>query len=570
MFDLSEMRRLLRGMAKVCDAGVMLLDMAGNLIEGVNAAGEDIAPDGQRLAGIYALARERPVNCDFSRDEGGMLSLSFKDFILVIDGGDRLAEERRFIEQFKATLPFIATTVGGVADICDENGSRIFSCDSDGKVYQRKIPYSKDGHTAMLERRPVIGASNRVKGGIAVRFPISRHYGLGFNNENSVMQKEKLIDRSRHFQFARYTFSDIIGASDVIRSCISLARRISSNLSTVLLFGETGTGKELFAHSIHNESPRCNRPFITVNCGALPGSLADSIFFGYEGGAFTGAKKEGGIGVFEQAQGGTLLLDEISELNLELQTKLLRILQEKELVRIGGKKKIMIDVRIIAASNKALGPLVEKRLFREDLYYRLNVVEIDIPPLRDRKEDIAPLVNSLLFSLNSLMGTNISGITREARDCLESYCWPGNVRELYNYIERALNTVTAETVLDVEHFPQIVRKQYKRLAKADSESAAYTRAKLKFAVTDKEKDLIESTLRRTNNSREKTAAILGVSPATLWRKIKKYGLLRSAAENEREAISEALEQTNHNRAAAAKKLNISTSTLWRKMKKYGG
>jgi transcriptional regulator with PAS, ATPase and Fis domain len=305
-----------------------------------------------------------------------------------------------------------------------------------------------------------------------------------------------------------------------------------------------------------------------VNCGALPNSLADSILFGYEGGSFTGAKKEGEVGVFEQAQGGTLLLDEISELNLELQTKLLRILQEKELVRIGGKKKIMIDVRIIAASNKALGPLVEKRLFREDLFYRLNVVEIVIPSLRDRKQDIAPLVDNMLFSLNSLMGTNISGITQEARDCLESYSWPGNVRELYNYIERALNTVTAETVLDVGHFPQIVKKQYKRLAKPDSESASCARAGLKFAVTDREKDLIESTLRRTNNSREKTSAILGISPATLWRKMKRYDLINSTSESERDIISAALEQVNYNRPAAAKKLNISTSTLWRKMKKY--
>jgi transcriptional regulator with PAS, ATPase and Fis domain len=212
---------------------------------------------------------------------------------------------------------------------------------------------------------------------------------------------------------------------------------------------------------------------------------------------------------------------------------------------------------------------VEKGLFREDLYYRLNVVEIDIPSLRDRKEDIAPLVGNLLFSLNSLMGTNVSGITPEARECLENYSWPGNVRELYNYIERALNTVTSETVLDVGHFPQIVRKLYKPLVKAEPESAHSPRARLKFSVTDKEKDLIESTLRRTNNSREKTATILGISPATLWRKIKKYDLVQSASESERDIISEALEQVSYSRAAAAKKLNISTSTLWRKMKKYG-
>lgn len=186
MLSLAELRTCLWALAKVCDAKVILLDREGNLIECVDTVREGISIDDKKLAKVYELVKGKPISCNFYQNKGGILSLLFKDFILVIDCDERFLEEQRFIEQFKSMMPLIATTVGGVADICDEKGNRIFSCDSDGKVYQRKTPYSKDGHISMLERRPVIGASNRVKGAIAIRFPISKHYGLGFNNENSV------------------------------------------------------------------------------------------------------------------------------------------------------------------------------------------------------------------------------------------------------------------------------------------------------------------------------------------------------------------------------------------------
>ena len=571
MVSLEDLTSSLSVIAEICDARVILSDKDGNYIQCIDSKGNDIQFNNDRFLKIFSYAKEEPIVCRKLENGSGILCLSLGDYYLFIDSQDRFMEEQVFIKQFKSVLPLIASTVGGDADIFNKDGIRIYSCHSNGKLFVREKPYSKQVHTAMADFRPIVGASNVVKGGTAVRFPISKHYGLGFNNERSVMQKEKLLDRTRHFQYARYTFSDIIGVSDNIDACKSLAKKIAMNLSTVFLFGETGTGKELFAHSIHNESPRCGHPFITVNCGSLPGSLADSIFFGYEGGAFTGAKKEGEVGIFEQAHGGTLLLDEISELDLGLQTKLLRVLQEKELTRIGGKDKIMIDVRIIAASNKALEPLVEKNLFRQDLYNRLNVVEIGIPPLRERIEDIVPLVNNFLFTLNRLMGTNVTGITQAARECLESYMWPGNVRELYNYIERALNTVTTETNLDVEHFPQVVSKQYKQLVKRNGKTRpqdSSAQNALNEALNEAEKEAIENALNKTDGNREAAAAELGISTATLWRRMKKYQLMDTTSDQEEELIYQALESTNYNRALAAKKLDMSVTTLWRKMKKY--
>jgi transcriptional regulator with PAS, ATPase and Fis domain len=567
-------RKLLPAIASICDAGVVLCDAKGRCLASVDAKGVEVPLNSERLAELSRFtAPDSPgISASLFEDGSGVLFLSFAGYRVFIDSRPRFLAELLLFQQFKSALPRISAVVGGDADLFNEQGIRIVSCHHDGKPFVREKPYSDQTQLAMQERRPVIGTSNTVKGGMAARFPVSRHYGLGFNNERAILQREKLLDRTRHFQYARYTFKDIVGTSNAISECVTLARRVAANLSTVLLMGETGTGKELFAHSIHNESARCNHPFVALNCAALPASLADSILFGYEGGSFTGAKKDGDVGIFEQANGGTVFLDEISEMSLDLQTKLLRVLQEKEVVRVGGRKKISIDVRIISASNKSLETLLEKNEFRQDLYYRLHVVEIVIPPLRRRTEDIPALIDSFLFTLNRLIGTSVAGVSRDALDILRNYHWPGNIRELYNCIERGLNLVTGENerILQVEHLPPLIVRQSGHPADFQSGAASTQEGGMLYmAVGRTERDIIDRLLKQTGDNREEVARMLGISTATLWRKMKRHNFLNLPLENEEETIRDALRETGGSRVQTARKLNVTTTTLWRKMKKYG-
>jgi len=255
--------------------------------------------------------------------------------------------------------------------------------------------------------------------------------------------KKKLIGKGYK---AKYTFNDIIGNSDVIKKCKTIAKRMAKSNSSILITGETGTGKELFAQAIHNYSPRKNNQFVAVNCGSIPESLLESELFGYEEGAFTGAKKGGKPGLFEIADKGTLFLDEITEMPIDLQIKLLRVLQEKEVVRIGGDRIINVDVRIIAATNRDVKELVRKGKFRMDLYYRINVLPLYLPPLRDRKEDILYLIDKFKKDFNSNFR-----LSDKAKDLLLNYSWDGNVRELRNYVEYFVNL--DKPIIDVEDLP---------------------------------------------------------------------------------------------------------------------
>ncbi|MEW6399280.1 MAG: sigma 54-interacting transcriptional regulator [Bacillota bacterium] len=238
---------------------------------------------------------------------------------------------------------------------------------------------------------------------------------------------------------ARYTFSDIEGESPAIRAVVRQAQRMAAGSGAVLILGESGTGKELLAHAIHNASPRRNFPFLAVNCAALPESLLESELFGYEEGAFTGARRGGKPGFFEEAHRGTIFLDEIGDMPPQLQARLLRVLQQKEIVRVGGTRVIPVDVRVIAASNRDLRQLVAQGLFRSDLYYRLNVLPLYVPPLRERKADIAPLVEYFLRTHKAA-----TKIAREIMDAFQRYDWPGNVRELENCIEYLVNVVEGD------------------------------------------------------------------------------------------------------------------------------
>lgn len=323
---------------------------------------------------------------------------------------------------------------------------------------------------------------------------------------------ETLSDKFGQVTTSKYTFRDILGANLELRKCIQIGERAARSDSTVLLTGESGTGKELFAHAIHSASARRDKPFIKVNCAAIPENLLESEFFGYVKGAFTGAIKSR-IGKFELANGGTIFLDEIGDMDRNLQGKLLRVLQEMEFERVGGNETIKVDVRVIAATNRDLHELIRQGKFREDLYYRLNVVEINIPPLRHRKEDLPILTNNLIVKLNRKLGKKVKGLSQDAEDVLFSYDWPGNVRELENVVERVMVTVD-EDILTKNHFIQHVN-QLREVPDKDIEL---------IPIDQMEQILIRKAMAKfgvTVEGKRRAARALNISLATLYNKLKK-------------------------------------------------
>lgn len=320
---------------------------------------------------------------------------------------------------------------------------------------------------------------------------------------------------------AIYTFNNIIGHSAKSREAMKMARRVAKIDSNVLITGESGTGKELFAHSIHNASRRCLKPFVKINCGAIPAELFESEMFGYEEGAFTGAKRSGKKGKFEHADGGTILLDEIGDMPMNMQVKLLRVIQEKELVRVGGNDVIKVDVRVIASTNKSLEGLISDGKFREDLYYRLDVMHLRLPALRERIEDIEELSNELRIKISKKYGVYSEGISSEAIDYLKSYSWPGNIRQLENVIERAINLLDAELFIMPKHLPEkIIKNKVKKYSIENNY--------LKDVVETIEKDLIIECIRKTGGNKKETAKKLGLSRAGLYKKLNRYNLMEIA------------------------------------------
>jgi len=309
--------------------------------------------------------------------------------------------------------------------------------------------------------------------------------------------------------------SDIIAEDENMLKTLEITKRVAGVDTTVLLLGETGVGKEEFAKYIHKNSKRCNNNFIKINCGAISKNLIESEFFGYDKGSFTGANKEGKLGLFELAKDGTIFLDEIGELPLDMQVKLLRVLQEGEIKRVGGITTIKIDVRILAATNRDLKEMVVQNLFREDLYYRLNVVPITILPLRERKGDIEPLIKHFLSILNRKYSCNKS-ITSAAMNCLYNYNWPGNIRELKNIIERLIIMTIDDKILRSD-LP-IKNCSYEDKIEIDVEGKSTT---LKEAVENLEAKLLESTFKKHGNVRT-AAKELEIDASTFVRKRKKY------------------------------------------------
>jgi len=347
-----------------------------------------------------------------------------------------------------------------------------------------------------------------------------------FDNNNLILTVKRAVEHSRMKGEIKtlknrlnQPYNTIIGENSGLKHIVTQVKQVAKTHATVLIQGESGTGKELIARAIHQQSNRCEGPFVAVNCGAIPLSLMESELFGHEKGAFTDAK-ETKAGTFEQAHGGTIFLDEIGELPLDAQVKLLRVLEEKTVTRIGGRKAVAVDIRVVAATNRKLDEDVEQGRFRNDLMYRLNVFTITLPPLRKRKEDIPLLVDCFIRKHNRVHNLSILRITPEAMEKIEAYDWPGNVRDLENAIQSAM-IVASTDVIQTADLPLRVKgyEHNEPLLQIDT-----TSNNLRTINEQAEKELILDTLKKCNYNRTLTAEALQISRKTLFNKMKRYGV----------------------------------------------
>lgn len=369
------------------------------------------------------------------------------------------------------------------------------------KMIATRIPILKEGK--------VIGALGRVL------FRNAGEMELLYDKLSSIEMELNLYKKTfEKINTSKYDVEDIVGSCDIMQDLKESVKKVAKTNSAVLILGESGTGKELFAHSIHSASMRKKAPFICINCGSIPEQLIESELFGYEEGAFTGARKGGKMGLFQAAHGGTVFLDEIGELPPPTQVKLLRVLQDKEVQRVGSNTSEPVNIRVVAATNKDLYRMVQEGSFRSDLYYRLNIVTFHLPALRERKDDIPLLTSHLLSKISKRENLGAISISRSAMDYLTAYDWPGNVRELENALERAINFIGSDDKIQLKHLPS-------RITGMGTEG---TLQPLKEVVEHAEQEAIKDALRRCQYRKTKAASELGISRTTLYEKMIKYGI----------------------------------------------
>jgi len=367
--------------------------------------------------------------------------------------------------------------------------------------------------------KPFVDTSTYIVNGEKRRIPLSVCTALLKDENGKVIggvetfRDMSTVEELRKKLDIQYQQGDMISRSPLMHKIFAILPQVAQSDSSVLIQGETGTGKELLARALHEQSPRCKKPFIAINCGALPDTLLESELFGYKAGAFTNAKKDK-PGHFALAQDGTILLDEIGDVSSAFQVRLLRVLQERIFLPLGGTQPVKADVRVIAASNKNLEDLVKKEVFRQDLYYRINVVRIDLPPLRKRKEDIPLLTEHFINRLNRLRGKKITGFNQEALSLLMSYSYPGNIRELENIIEHAF-VLCLEGQIKPEDLPDFL------IQAAPTPRAGDT---INSTLKSVEAQVIQDSLKRNKYNRLATACDLGMHKSTLFRKIKALGI----------------------------------------------
>lgn len=375
---------------------------------------------------------------------------------------------------------------------------------------------SLNGHEIIANRVP-IKKNGQIVGALGtVAFKnISDLYRLNEKIKNLRSQLDFYRDELVRVKRARYTFDQIIGDNKDFAALKKIARRVAHTQSTVLIRGESGTGKELFAQAMYIESRRSEGPFIRVNCAAVPETLLESELFGYKEGAFTGAKKGGQVGKFELAHKGVIFLDEIGDMSLNMQAKVLRVLQEKEIERLGDSRPHHVDVRVIAATNRNLEEMIDRGEFREDLYYRVNVVTLIIPPLRERDGDLDLLIKHFIEKFSRQFGISVDGVDEESRQLLLSHRWPGNIRELENVVERAFNLLEGK-IIKKEHLPLYLQNAKKH--------GKVQLGGLPRLIEEIEKEAILEALERCGGNKLQTAESLGISRAGLYKKMKRYNI----------------------------------------------
>jgi len=453
------------------------------------------------------LFNQLPIPINFIDNEGKIIIMNtaFLDFIdMTIDDviGKPLAEVDASVR-----LPIVIKT--GNAEIGQKH------------TFQ-------NGKEAIVHRIPLFYKEKTIGGvGIILVQDLIHFYNFfeekNYLREFSLGQSKKELDIYR----SKYCFDDIITHSQLGKKVKKMAESYANTDFTVLITGESGVGKELFAHSIHNSSRRKDKPFVRINLASIPESLLESELFGYEKGAFTGAKNEGKIGKFELANGGTIFLDEISEVPHYLQVKLLRVLQEKELERIGGNKIINLDIRVIAATNKNLEDQIKDDKFRQDLFYRLNVLNLYVPNLKERKLDISLLIQH--FSTNLYQDTGIrKRFPDNVMNLLTQYTWPGNIRELKNIVER-ISVISQEDVVSIEDIPDYIKECIGQSSSDIMSNLEYNsnNLDLKQMLANIEKQVITDTLEKNQYNKALTAKDLNIPRMTLYRKIKEYSIQES-------------------------------------------
>jgi len=477
----------------------------------------------------------------------------FKDITEVVN----LAEEITDLKEIQTMLQAIIHSSDDAISVVDENGrgilinpayTRITGLSQEQVIGQHATADISEGesmHMKVLQtRRAVRGVPMRVGPNkkevivnvapIIVKGKLKGSVGV-IHDMSEMKSLSRELNRARQIirtLEAKYTFEDIIGQSEEMMLAIEQAKLGAKTPATVLLRGESGTGKELFAHAIHNASDRKYNKFIRVNCAAISETLLESELFGYEEGAFSGAIRGGKRGLFEEANNGSIFLDEIGELSANTQAKLLRVLQENEITRVGGTKPVTINVRVIAATNVNLEKGIAKGSFREDLYYRLNRMPIQIPPLRKRKEEIPVLCDRLIQKINRDYGRNVEGITQAALLQLFGYDWPGNVRELENILGRAIIFMNYyETFIDVHHLPEIKNKKIGSEPSITNSSDSFgLDQSLSEMLDEYEAKIIQQTLLRLNGNKTLTAKTLGLSVRNLYYKLEKYNLEKNSTQ----------------------------------------
>lgn len=468
----------------------------------------------QDLTELEQVARELETVKALNRTLDTVLNIIY-DGIVVVDEHGRITLANRAWNDFLNVSPD-AVIGKHVTEVMEETRLHI--------VARTGVPETSDvmniqGKPLIVSRLPVIKEGEVVGAvGKAVFPQLAEVKELAEKLrflEDKVTYYQEVLEKTKT---AQDIMKDMIAESPAMKKIKQEIVMVAGSASTVLLTGESGTGKEVVAHAIHLCSDRCDGPFVKVNCAAIPENLLEAEIFGYEAGAFTGALKSGKPGRFELANGGTIFLDEIGDMSFPLQAKLLRVLQEREFERVGGTKNIKVNVRILAATNKDLNRAITEGNFREDLYYRLNVINLHLPPLRERPEDIEPLIIFFTNKYDSILKAGIQGISTEALEILLNYAWPGNIRELENVIERAVN-YARPGLIQVTHLPSRIISAVRQADSGKTKTKSY-RDKLDQA----EREMILSALEQAKGNKTKAAKLLNLSRSRLYVKMQKYNL----------------------------------------------